>query len=376
MPHAAFSTRRSDRGGSGLLVLLPAVEVHVTGIPELISHGSPVLRILVAFCRQMLDGLRRSHVSGRRTGLLDDAAQLVRVLQHRARTEVIVVERLSCLISLEQRLLQALDEALLLDVGLAVMNEDAGFHIAVRVDVAVVLAAGDTAVYHLTIVLEINGEDRKAGLIAADFADSVIHIFALLRIQKQGSGGLVSDRHVVEVPGEVHTLVDQHLQELIACDGLVVDRGVADRGSDRQMMLAQDIHGMHDLVEAAIAAAAVVCLGKALDGDGGNQVADPEHILSELIVDQRAVGENHKIGSVVLLAELEDICLAGGRLAAGHDPCVNAELLALRDDGIELLIGQALGMAVLCSPASGAVHVAGGGGIDQDNPRNGDTVLL
>ncbi len=241
---------------------------------------------------------------------------------------------------------------------------------------AIVLASGDASVNHLAVVLEVNCKDRKTSVVAADLTDSVIHILTLFRIEQETCRCLVADRHIMEVPGHVNTLVDEHLKELIGGDDLVVDGGVADGGQDRAVVLTKDIHCVHDLIEASVTAAAVVCLGKSLDGDGRNKVADTDHIFCELLINQCAVREDHEIGGVVLLTEPEDICLAGGRFSAGHNPCVNAQVLALRDDRIKLLVGQRFGVAVLCSPAARAVHVACGSGIHQDNPRNAHAIFL
>ena len=67
-------------------------------------------------------------------------------------------------------------------------------------------------------------------------------------------------------------------------------------------------------------------------------------------------------------AQPDQISLAHQRLAAGIDVHMDAQLLALADDRIQRLQAQVKPVAVFRSPASGAVHIAGGGGIHQDGP--------
>lgn len=55
---------------------------------------------------------------------------------------------------------------------------------------------------------------------------------------------------------------------------------------------------------------------------------------------------------------------------------MGAQLLGLGEDSIHLLKGQALLMAVFGGPAAGAVHIAGGGGVHQNEPRDVAAVLF
>ena len=121
---------------------------------------------------------------------------------------MVVVERLALVIFLEQGLLQALQQALVVDVGVGVVDKDAGLHIAGRVDVGVLTAAGNATVDVLAIVLEVDAEDGLAAGVAADLAYTVDHIFTLLGVQHQVDVGPVTDGHVVEVPVEAHTVAD------------------------------------------------------------------------------------------------------------------------------------------------------------------------
>ena len=72
----------------------------------------------------------------------------------------------------------------------------------------------------------------------------------------------------------------------------------------------------------------------------------------------------------MLLAQADDIGLADQGLAAGVDVHVHAQLLALADDVVNLVIGQVELVAVLGGPAAGAVQVAGAGGVQQNGPGN------
>ena len=133
-------------------------------------------------------------------------------------------------------------------------------------------------------------------------------------------------------------------------------------------MLLQQLHGMHDLLKITAATATVVGLGEALQADGGDKVLYPQHLLAEGLVDEGAVGEGEELTVTVLLAQLQDIGLTNQRLTAGEDVHIGAQLLALGDDGVQLLEGQVQPVAVLGRPAAGAVHIAGAGGVQQDGP--------
>ena len=78
----------------------------------------------------------------------------------------------------------------------------------------------------------------------------------------------------------------------------------------------------------------------------------------------------------MLAADLDEVFLAYQRFAAGVDIKVHAHFLALGDDGVDLLKAQVQLVAVFRGPAAGAVQVAGGRGIQQDDPRDVAVVLL
>ena len=110
------------------------------GIPELLSYGRPLSSELVAARAEGVDILRREQVGGLGSRLLDHLSQALRVFKHRARAQMVVVERLTVPICLEERTLERLDECLFADVGVRVVYEHAGLDIACGVDMEIVSA--------------------------------------------------------------------------------------------------------------------------------------------------------------------------------------------------------------------------------------------
>ena len=141
-------------------------------------------------------------------------------------------------------------------------------------------------------------------------------------------------------------------------------------------MLLQQGHGVGDLVVHTLSAAGVVGLLEALQTDGGDKVAHTQHVLAELLVDQGGVGKGEEGRIAVLLAQGDQVLLAHQRLAAGVDVQVDAQLLALSNDGVNLIKGQVELVAVLRRPTAGAMQITGGGGVQQDGPGNVAAVLL
>ena len=86
------------------------------GIPELLSYGRPLSGELVAARAEGIDILRREQIGGLGSRLLDHLSQALRVFKHRARAQMVVVERLTVPICLEERTLERLDECLFADV--------------------------------------------------------------------------------------------------------------------------------------------------------------------------------------------------------------------------------------------------------------------
>lgn len=136
----------------------------------------------------MLHALRALQICALRSGSVYQFFQAFRIFQHRAWAQVIFVEGLALLVSLKQRLAQAFEQGLFVDICVGVVDEYAGFHVAVRVNMAVKPSSGDASSDIGSVILEINGEDRLAAFHGADLPDAVIHAFPLFRRQQQVGG--------------------------------------------------------------------------------------------------------------------------------------------------------------------------------------------
>ena len=141
-------------------------------------------------------------------------------------------------------------------------------------------------------------------------------------------------------------------------------------------MAAQQVHGVQRLLEVLASAAAIIGLLKALYADGHEEVAHPQHLLTELLVDEGAVGEGVERHVPVLFAQADDVLFPQQRLAAGEEAGVGTQGLGLGEHPVHFLEGQALLVAIFRRPAAGAVHIAGGGGIHQNQPRHTDVVFF
>ena len=146
----------------------------------------------------MIRRLRRLHIGGLRSGLFHHGAQLGGILQHRAGLHHVLIEGLPVMVCLKQRRAHGFQQSLLPDVGIRIVDENAGVHIAIGVDVHIAAAPGNAAAHKLSIVLEVHGEQRLAGTVVAD---TVIDRLPLLRRGQELGAGVVTDGHVVEVPG-------------------------------------------------------------------------------------------------------------------------------------------------------------------------------
>ena len=135
---------------------------------------------------------------------------------------MVAVEGLTLAVELEQRLLQAFQEALFPDIRAGVMDEHTGLHITRGVDMAIDPAAGHAAAGKLAVVLEVDAIQLLAAGHATDLADAVFHIRALLRRQQQIGRGIDAHGHIVEVPREDAALGNQQIEEVVACDDLIV----------------------------------------------------------------------------------------------------------------------------------------------------------
>lgn len=67
--------------------------------------------------------------------------------------------------------------------------------------------------------------------------------------------------------------------------------GKTGRDAERKGMRAQQVHAALDALVGSLASPRVGGLLEALGADGGDEVLDLDHVLAELLVDERGVGE-------------------------------------------------------------------------------------
>lgn len=89
---------------------------------------------------------------------------------------MVAVEGLTLAVELEQRLLQAFQEAFFPDICAGVMDEHAGLHITCGVDMAIDPAAGHAAAGKLAVVLEVDAIQPCDLFVAEKAAHSAVSI--------------------------------------------------------------------------------------------------------------------------------------------------------------------------------------------------------
>ena len=72
---------------------------------------------------------------------------------------MVVVEGLSLMIFLKQRLLQTFQQTLFMDICVGIMDEYAGLHISGRIDMCVLPPSCNTSVDVFAVILEVNAEN-------------------------------------------------------------------------------------------------------------------------------------------------------------------------------------------------------------------------
>ena len=213
---------------------------------------------MYAFTAEMFRCFLGLEVCGMCAGFLDDTLQDLRVLQHRAWTEHVVIEWLVIMVSHEQRLFQDLENCILVNISIRVMNKYAWFCITVCINMEVVSSTCDTSSYEFTIVLEVHGKDSRAVFHITDLSYTILHINTLFRIQKQINGSCVSNRHIVEIQSVTSSFVDEHLDERFTGNALVVCACVADGSTKYKSVLFEQIHRMHNFVVYTVSTTHVV----------------------------------------------------------------------------------------------------------------------
>lgn len=142
---------------------------------------------------------------------------------------MVLIEWLPFGVFLEQGLGQAGKKIIFIDIGTGVMDKYAGLHIAVRIDMAIVPAAGYAAADILTIVLEVQSHEGFPRFQFPDFTHPVDHIGPLLPGRQKIQGCTLTHRHVMEVPGVPGAFTDEHINEVIGGDCLNVLPGIGKR---------------------------------------------------------------------------------------------------------------------------------------------------
>ena len=171
-------------------------------------------------------------------------------------------------------------------------------------------------------------------------------------------------------------MLNDEVVVLVGGDVLDVVARIAGRDAKGHAVLSHEVHGANNLVERAVTAATVVGGLEALERHREHDVAQALAVVAELLVDERAVGEEAKDAVVVLLGKADDVLLAHQGLTAGHHEEVRAQRLGLGDQAIHVIEGEVEGVAVVGGPAADAVLVAGTRGVEDDDPGHVALVLL
>ena len=169
----------------------------------------------------------------------------------------------------------------------------------------------------------------------------------------------VANGHIVEEPAEQSTGIDHVVEEFLAGDVLVVNRGVTGGNTKCQTILFQQPHGICNFIINSLAPAGIVGFCKTFQRNGGDKVLHPQHFLAEFLIDEGAVGKGQEGTVGMHLTDLEQICLADSGLTTGIDIHVSTQFLALTDDGVDGFHGKIQTVTILCRPATGTVQVAG-----------------
>src|SRR5699024_1826088 len=167
--------------------------------PQEIRLRFPVFRVRFAAAAEGIYTFRSFVVGGFGIGCFYHGAELFRILQHRTWTEHVVVERLSVMISHEDRALQSFQQGTFADIGVGVVDEYTRLHITFCINMRISSSSGDTSADILCVVLEVHGEDRF-GL--TELTDPLVNFCTLFRVWKKFRNGSVSYRHIMEEPDE------------------------------------------------------------------------------------------------------------------------------------------------------------------------------
>ena len=229
---------------------------------------------------------------------------------------------------------QTVQQGFLPDVGIGIVDEHTGIDVAVGIDVEVSAAPGNAPAHIFAVVLEVHG---KQGLGGADFPDAVVHRFPLLRIGHQRRDSIIAHGHIVEVPDELCAPLYQLVDELIGADGVQVLAGIAGGDAEGQALLSKDGHSPEHLMVHAVSAAAIGGHFKTFQADGGDEVLHPQHIVRKCLVDEGSVGKREELAVRMLLTQGDDVLASHHGFAPGVDVHIDAQLLTLLDNGVDLI---------------------------------------
>ena len=234
----------------------------------------------------------------------------------------------------------------------------------------IVPAARDASADIFRVVLEVDDEHGLSGLAVAHFAQPAVHMRALLgRGDKLLNCGR-TDGHIVEIPSEANALGDHQIDEFIRGDCVDIRAGVAHGDAEQAALALEQIHRLHDMVVAALAASCVIAVFRALDADGERDISDSLHLFAELLVNEVGVRIGEERAVRMKLAELDEVFLPQERLAAGEHIEMGAHCDALVDNAVELIKSEALLVAVFRTPAALALAVARACRVEENDPRN------
>ena len=321
----------------------------------------------------MFHCLRRLKVCGVSLCTCHHLPQLFRILQHRAGTQHILIERLTVVVCHHHGRLQRFQQCFLANIGIGIMDENTGINITVGINMEVTASACNTAAHIFRVILEIHGKQRLRGPVMADTA---VGFRSLLRCRHQFRGRIISHRHIVKIPDKVGPHIDQAVKKLLRSNGFKVCAGVAGRNSIEQLLSAQQFHRCRGFFEHTGSTAQICGSLKALQRDGGNKIAHPKHLIRKGFIDQRTVGEAQEYAVGMLLTKADQVFFAHQRFSSCVYVQVNTQLFALLYNIVDLIIGQIQFIAIFRSPTPGTVQIAGAGGIQQNRPGDIAAVFL
>ena len=147
---------------------------------------------------------------------------------------MIIIKWLPVSVCHKEWLFESFQERNFPDICRRVMNKYTWFYISICIDMAIISSSCDTSSDKLSIILEIHRINWLSACHTADLSYPVIHIFSLFFCRQQIRCCIISNRHIMEIPGETTSLSDDHIQEFIRCNRFNVLSGITDRRTKDQ----------------------------------------------------------------------------------------------------------------------------------------------